>query len=388
MFRGQRRRQFAPEGFARMRANRFILPLLMSGLVLLNGCSFNETIERPDYAENTLYSLCGYSQPFTVSNHGIYDSRSGRGDILLAGQLSNQPVENLLDFRSLRLQYLEDTGLHVTLVSQRGEEQSELIPTTWIRCVDDAMELDLPSDAFYVWASVGVKTRHLRLQVASDSSLIMHNAWEEKGMGALVIPLKFSGDSWASFPPDNSVTYETSPQVTTEIIGECGGLTGNFAVNGTSVRLDGSVGTRSAEAQFFRPEIMGDLAQPDGSPAAYLRISHATEGGIDLTLLRQDGTPVVRRLEAAQVSCEQGRWIVKGEKDVMSPFMLLMGSGGVTWEDLALWRDSGGALMVLGTYRSRGAVFLIPVGNTSELFMRFELVPDTTMHDVHIDNSD
>ena len=371
-----------------MRAIRFILPLLMSGLVLLNGCSFNETIERPDYAENTLYSLCDYSQPFTVNNHGIYDSRGGRGDVLLAGQLSNQPVENLLDFRSLRLQYLEDTGLHVTLVSQRGVEQSELIPTTWIRCVDDAMELDLPSDAFYVWASVGVKTRHLRLQVASDYSLILHNVWEEKGMGALVIPLKFSGDSWASFPPDDSVTYETSPQVTTEIIGECDGLTGNFAVNGTSVRLDGSVDNRSAEAQFFRSEIMGDLAQPDGSPAAALRISHATEGGIDLTLLRQDGTPSVRRLEAARVSCEQGRWIVKGEKDVMSPFMLLMGSGGVAWEDLALWRDSGGALMVLGTYRSRGAIFLIPVGNTSEMFMRFELVPDTTMHDARIDDSD
>jgi len=371
-----------------MRAIRFVLPLLMSGLVLLTGCSFNETIEPPDYAENTLYSLCDYSQAFNVNNHGIYDSRSGRGDILLAGQLSNQPVENLLGFRSLRLQYLEDTGLHVTLVSQGGVEQSELIPTTWISCVDNAMELDLPSDAFYVWASVGVKTRHLRLQVASDNSLILHNVWEEKGMGALVIPLKFSGDSWASFPPDDSVTYETSPQVTTEMIGECDGLTGSFAVNGTSVRLDGSVDNRSAEAQFFRPEIMGDLAQADGSPAAALRISHPTEGGIDLALLRQDGTPSVRRLEAARVSCEQGHWIVRGEKDAMSPFMLLMGSGGVTWEDLALWRDSDGALMVLGTYRSRGAIFLIPAGNTSTMFMRFELVPDPTMHDARTDDSD
>jgi hypothetical protein len=58
-----------------------------------------------------------------------------------------------------------------------------------------------------------------------------------------------------------------------------------------------------------------------------------------------------------------------------------MGSGGVSWEDLSLWRDSDGALMVLGTYRSRGAIFLIPTGNTSKMFMRFELVPDPTMQD-------
>jgi len=370
-----------------MRAIRLNLPLLMSGLALVGGCSFNEVIQPPDYADNALSSLCDYGQPLTVMNRGIYDSRGGRGDLLLAGQLSNQPVESFLNFRSLRLEYIPNTGLGVTLISLRGVEQSELIPATWIRCADDAMELDLPSDAFYVWASVGVKTRRLRLQVARDDSLILHNVWEEKGMGAVVIPLKFSGDSWASFPLNDSATFETPPQVAATFIGECDGLIGNFSVNGTSVRLDGSMENRSAEAQFFRPEIMGELAQPDGPVAVTLRITHAAEGGIELALLRQDGTLSIRRLEASQVSCTQGRWIVKGKKDVMSPFMLLTGSGGVSWEDLALWRDSDGALMVLGTYRSRGAIFLIPAGNTSELFMRFELVPDPTMHDGFTDDS-
>jgi hypothetical protein len=387
MFYDQRRAPFVPEGRTRLRVSRIALPMLMSGFAFVSGCSFNEIIERPDYADNALYSLCDYGQPLTVKNRGIYDSRSGSGDLLLAGQLSNQPVESFLNFQSLRLEYLPNTGLHVTLVSLGGVEQSELIPATWIRCADDAMELDLPSDAFYVWASVGVKTRRLRLQVARDDSLILHNVWEEKGMGAIVIPLKFSGDSWATFPLDDSITFETPPQVAATFIGECDGLIGDFSVNGTAVRLDGSMENRSAEAQFFRPEIMGEPAQPDGPAAVALRITHAAEGGIDLAMLRQDGTPSIRRLEATRVFCTQGRWIVKGKKDVMSPFMLLVGSGGVSWEDLALWRDSDGALMVRGTYRSRGAIFLIPAGSTSELFMRFELVLDPKEDDGRNDDS-
>jgi len=357
-------------------------------IALISGCSFNETIAQPLYADDALYSFCDYGKPLTVKNHGIYDSRSGRGDLLLAGQISNQPVEQFLNFRSMRLEYLPDSGLSVTLVGLDGVEQSELIPATWIRCADDAMELDLPSDAFYVWASVGVRTRRLRLQVALDNSLLLHSVWEEKGMGAVIIPLKFSGDSWASFPLDDATAFETPRQVAATVVGECDGLMGDFSVNGTSVRLDGSVENRSAEAQFFRPEITGEQKQAEESAAMTLRVNHAAEGGIDLSLLRQDGTITTRRLEATQVSCTEGRWIVKGKKDVMSPFMLLMGSGGASWEDLALWRDVDGALMVRGTYRSRGAVFLIPAGSTSELFMRFELIPNPTGLDECTDDFD
>lgn len=359
-----------------MRAISLVLPLLMSGIALVTGCSFNEAVQRPEYADDALYSLCDYGQPLTVRNRGIYDSGGGHGELLLAGQLSNQPVESFLNFRSLRLEYLPNTGLGVTLISLYGLEQAELIPATWIRCVGDAMELELPSDTFYIWASVGVKTRRLRLQVTRDDSLILHNVWEEKGMGAIVIPLKFSGDSWASFQLDDSAIFETPPQLAGTLIGECDGLNGNFSVHGTSVRLDGSMENRTAEAQFFRPEIVGQLAQPDGPPAVAMGITHTAEGAIDLALLRQDDTISIRRLEATQVSCVQGRWIIKGKKDVMSPFMLLMGAGGVFWEDLALWRDSDGALLVNSTYRSRGAIFLIPAGSTSELFMRFELAPE------------
>ena len=341
----------------------------------------------PDYAASTLHSLCIHGKPLTVSNRGIFDSSTGRGDLLLAGQLSDQPVENLLNFRALRLEYVADTGLHVTLVSNRGVEQSEQIPASWVHCADDAMELDLPSDAFYLWASVGVKSRHLRLQVAPDDSLILHSAWEEKGMGAIVIPLKFSGDSWARFPPHEPATGEAAAPIAAAYIGACHDLTGTFAVDGVSIRLDGSIDKRDAGSQFFRPEIMGDMG-PSAEPAAVaLSVAHVADGGIELALLKPDGSSVVRRLEADRVSCESERWTAKGEKDGMSPFMLLMGSAGVSWEDLTLWRDSYGALMVRGIYRSRGALFLIPAGSTSELFVRFELLPDVATQDGNGDDS-
>lgn len=375
------RAQFAHEGCTRPDPSRVTLPILLVVLAFVGGCSFNETIEPPGYADNALYSLCDYGEPLTVKNRGTYDSRAGNGDLLLAGQLSNQPVESFLNYRSLRLEYLPDTGLRVTLVSPGGAEQSELIPASWIRCADDAMELELPSDGFYVWASVGVTTRRLRLQVAQDDSLIMHNVWEEKGMGAVIIPLKFSGDSWASFPLDDSAPPGALPQVPATLIGECNALIGDYRASGTAVRLDGSVDNRSAEDQFFRPEITGEQAQPDRSAVVALRITHTADGGIDLGLVRDDGTMSVRQLAATRVSCTDGRWTVKGEKDVMSPLMLLMASGGVSWEDLVLWRDVDGALMVRGTYRSRGAIFLIPAGHTSELFMRFDSLPESTPRD-------
>lgn len=57
-----------PQGFARMRAISLVLPLLMSGIALVTGCSFNEAVQRPEYADDALYSLCDYGQPLTVRN--------------------------------------------------------------------------------------------------------------------------------------------------------------------------------------------------------------------------------------------------------------------------------------------------------------------------------
>ncbi len=171
--------------------------MLPGVLVVVAGCSFNEMIAQPAYTESALYSLCDYGRPITVGNLGIYDSRTGRGEILLAAQLSQQPVESLL------------------------------------------------------------------------------------GFGAFIIPLKFVGDGWAWFRPQGPAELESTSQVAGIRVRECDGLTGSYLVTGTSVRLDGSVEARGAEAQFFRPEITAEPTQPGRSAAEALRVAHTTDERVD-----------------------------------------------------------------------------------------------------------
>ena len=357
-----------------MRALFSVFPSLAVGLALLGGCSYRQITEPPVYSDQPLHSLCDHGRSLTVSNRGLFDARANVGDLLLAGQLSTQPLENLLAYRAVRLDYLPDSGLNVTLISRRDGELTELLPAAWIDCADDAMEIELPSDTFYAWASVGVNARRLRLQVTPDDTLILHLLWEEKGMMMMVLPMRFTGDGWASFQADDTAQYDPLPApADIALLGACQDLTGTYAVDGESVRLDGSLDHRTAEAQFFRPEIIGDRAPPaEGWVAADLELSHPPDGGIVLALVRDDGTRLDRSIDAARVSCKEGRWFIEGEKEVLSPWMLLTGSGGVMREDLVLWRDAEGALMVRGTYRSRGAIFLVPVGHTSEIFIRYE----------------
>jgi hypothetical protein len=351
---------------------------LVLTLALSTGCSSQWKTERPYYANAPLHSLCDHDGPLTVANRGIFDAPNGGGELLLAAHLTNQPVEAYLGFWALRLAYVPERGLEVTLVDTRGAELSELIPAAWIRCGDNAMEVELPSDAFYVWASVGVKSRRLRLQVTADEELVMQNLWEEKGMAVMVFPLRVAGDGWAMFPPDDPAIHaEPRPIMTVGLVNGCPELAATYSVDGTSVRLDGSIDYRAADAHFFRPETAGGSAmQPGDAPAAALRIAHAGDGSIDLTLVRTDGTELVRRLERQSLSCDEGRWLAKGVKERMPVIMLAMGTMGSWWEDLLLWRDVDGALMVRGIYRSHGAVFLIPTGTTSELFVRFDLLPE------------
>ena len=357
-----------------MRAFFVVLSGLACGASLLAGCSYQQVSTPPDYSQQPLHSLCDHGKPVTVHNRGRYDSPAQTGELLLAGQLSTRPVEDFLTYRTVRLQYLAATGLQVTLTDPWGETQNELLPGAWIRCVDGAMELDLPSDSFYVWASVGVKNRRLRLQVTTENGLVMHHLWEEKGMMAVVFPVRFSGDAWASFQAVDPAEQEPAPprQVIARI-GECPELNGTYTVDGTSVRLDGSVDRRATEAQFFRPEVTGGMAPPaEDWSAVRLDVSQSANASIVMSLVGDDGTRIDRQLDASQLSCDRGRWFVKGAKDVSAPWLLLTGSGGITWEDLSLWRDDVGALMVRGTYRSRAAIFLIPTGVTEEIFVRYE----------------
>ncbi|MEE4163800.1 MAG: hypothetical protein V2I25_14960 [Woeseiaceae bacterium] len=332
---------------------------------------------RPLVAGQELRSLCDLGYPLILQNRGFYQSSNGTGELLLVAHVANRPVESFLEYRSVALDYRPDDGLLVTLTDARGAEETELIPSDSIRCAEDAMELDLPGDVFYLWASVGVKSRRLRLQVTEDGGLLMQQLWEEKGMVAVVMPVKFTGDGWASFPPYDPVNQPVAgPGVTVPGIGDCQDLSGDYSTDGVSVRLDGSLDRRSASDQFFRPEVVGNDATEDDDPAAVLlRVLHSTDGGIVLHLVLPDGQYRERTLSADTVTCEAGQWLATGKKDRLPAFMLLTGSIGSRAENLQLFRDREGALLVHGTFRSGGLLFLIPTGTTTEqLFMRFPLL--------------
>jgi len=224
---------------------------------------------------------------------------------------------------------------------------------------------------------VGVKTRRLRLQVTEGDGLVMQHLWQEKDMAAVIIPLKISGDAWATFLPDHPADHlPVGPDVVVASIGDCSDLSGTYSLDGGSVRLDGSVDRRTASDQFFRPEIMGDAAEAADVPEPLsLQVAHSIDGGSELRLLLSDGGHRDRFLKADTVTCETGHWVARGKKEMLSAFMLLTGSVGASSEDLRLSRDHEGALMVRGTYQAGGLLFLIPTGTTTdELFMRFPLL--------------
>ncbi|MCJ7451406.1 MAG: hypothetical protein MUO39_02890 [Steroidobacteraceae bacterium] len=353
--------------------------VLASVLMLTAACSYQSLSTPPGYSEQTLRSLCDHGAPLQVENRGVFDSVDAHGYLMLAAQLTRQPPENWLEYHAMRLEYLPDTGLHVTVINLQGEEESELLPADWITCTDNAMELRMPSDAFYVWASVGVHMRRLRLQVTPDAGLVLQALWEEKGMAAVVFPVKFSGDSWALFARDEPASHvHPPPPPTFAAIGDCQDLSGDYSPDGTSVAMDGVVDYRSAASQFFRSEIVGKQQEiTDGPAPVALRIAHASDGGLVVSLVRADGTQIDRQLDADRLACEQGRWLAKGKKEMGPALMLLVASGGARWEDLQISRDRQGALLVHGIYRSRAVLFLIPTGSTEELLMRFKSLPDS-----------
>jgi len=360
-----------------MRAARLLAPLLISAPILISGCTYESMSAPPEFSEQALQSLCDYGRPLDLRNRGYYQSLNGAGELLLVAHLSNQPVETYLSYQSVRLDFQPGAGLAVTLTDTQGTEHAELIPLDTIHCADDAMELELPANAFYTWASVGLKTRRLRLQVTRDGGLVVRHLWEEKGMAAVVMPVKFTGDGWASFLPDDPADHPTpGPAVAVAGIGDCQDLSGTYALNGVGVRLDGSLHQRTATDQFFRPEIMGQTPADDDAPEPLsLQVAHTGDGGLELRLLLPAGEHRDRFIAADTLTCETGHWLAKGKKDRLPAFMLLTGSIGGSSEDLRLSRDREGALQVYGTHRSGGLLFLIPTGTTTEeFFMRFPLL--------------
>ncbi|NHN36238.1 hypothetical protein G8764_02905 [Pseudomaricurvus alcaniphilus] len=356
---------------------------------------------RPDYAyPQNLVSLCGQTRELTIANRGEFESSSwdahGKSRLLLSSQLLPQEPAQQRRYQHLRIAVTPAPALTVSGFDSYGQVHTQTFAQDNIHCDEDGeMLLSFPSSSYYLWASVGSKSKVLALWTNNAGGLVLHNRWHEEMRG--IVGGSISGDAWATFAAFDSAaaaagsvvttahgssTSQSSPAAQnlslsqTTAAGEatdCANLSGDYGVKSEVVHLDGSLAYRQALEQFFRVEIIGEHpVNQDKIKGDRLRVRQdLIANTLALELYDGDEQLVSRQFESSELSCEAGRWQVKGAKKMASAWLLLIASGGVRWENLTLWRDHNGDLLVEGTHKSRSALFLIPVGDTRTLFMAF-----------------
>lgn len=357
-----------------------LLALSITGLVA--ACVHEERVTtRPRYAfPQHMTSLCGKDARLLVSNRGEFvtaDRTSAGNALLLSVQLSGASLDTQRLITRLELDVTANKGMSVYALD--GEQRWQLghFPAENLLC-DDSGELllDFPSDSFYFWASVGTRQRLLALWTNASGDVVIQNRWREEHTG--LVSGTATGDAWAIFkasePPaatGSSADSLAATRIETDAT-SCGDLTGRYLPDAEVVHADGSLDSRPAAEQFFREELAGVQAlPPDTAPATELRVAQGNDHGVMLSLY--DGVTLLgsRSLPAKSLTCREGRWQFKGEKMMHSAWLLFAASGGYHWEDLALWRDRTGALLVEGRHTQRALLMLVPFGGTQTLFMAF-----------------
>ena len=355
-------------------------------ILLLAGCVHQESVTtRPEYAyPQHLVSLCHEPGTLSVSNLGIYASSEwgkSSGDLLLSSQLLPAEPAVHRDIERVRLVFAADATLLVTAYDARGDTLEHRIPAADIECgVDGELLVHFPSFSYYFWASVGTRDRELALWTNRDGGLVLHNRSKETHAG--LVGGTVTTDAWALFDALSSPTpvgleSETRDGVPVESFtgNSCPQLTDDYEPVGQVVHADGSLDTRTATEQFFREEIIGiDPVNQQRRVGTRLAV-HQDQHGIELRLYDAEELLATRLLEESMIRCEAGRWRIQGETQFESAWLLIIASGGAHWENLSLWRDDAGDLMVEGVFKRRVALFLVPMIDTQTLFMVFPLKP-------------
>jgi hypothetical protein len=223
---------------------------------------------------------------------------------------------------------------------------------------------------------MGKKERLLALWSNDNDDLVIQNRWREEHTG--LISGEVSGDAWALFTASDSVPISpggagVTSAPTTDTSDDCTvGLSGHYAPEAEVVNADGSLASRQAAQQFFREELVGEhpLNQADAT-VTELRVDQDATTGITISLHAGAETLGTRNLPAGSLACSNGRWLYSGDKAMHSAWLLLAASAGYHWEDLTLWRDRSGALVVEGRHTQRALLLLIPFGGTETLLMAF-----------------
>lgn len=357
-----------------------VLALLLAGL--LGGCVHQDVVTvRPPFAfPQHMTPLCGREWRLVVSNRGEFytaDSSRGANAVLLSAQLAMDDLVMQRLISHLELQGSDSRGINVHAYDGSKRWLFHTIAAEHLHCDGSgAMLLEYPPDSFYFWASVGKKERSLALWSNKAGDLVVQNRWLEEHTG--LISGEVSGDAWALFKAGTPPPVIT-PELTDKDVAaagahtaSCADLSGYYSPTAEVVHADGSLDSRSAVDQFFRKEIVGE--QPlnlEPVSATQLRLSQDAGNGITLSLYDGPNLLGERHLPTSALTCQDSRWLFKGEKTMHSAWLLLAASGGVHWEDLTLWRDHTGALLVEGRHTQRTLLMLIPFGGTDTLLMAF-----------------
>jgi hypothetical protein len=358
-------------------------------LVMLGGCvSEHRVTTRPEYAyPQNLVSLCGQASELTIVNAGEFASTSfdrarnddnGKKRVLLSAQLLQQEPAQQRRYQYLRIVVAPGPELTVTGYDKYGQVHSQTFTQDNIHCdAGGELSLSFPSSSYYLWATMITRKQVLAMWTNTSGGLVLQPRWQEKAGG--IVWGTDAGDAWAAFEHyDSSMSALNSDTAVPQNIAvgegaDCVDLSGNYAAEAEVVYEDGSLGRRQALDQFFREEIIGPhvvhLKKLTGNR---LRVQQDIEANtLELILFANDEQLVSRKLVAKELSCEGGRWRVKGDKKVAPVWLVLMGSGGVSWESLTLWHDHNGDLLVAGVHKTRNVVLLIPFVDTRNLFMAF-----------------
>lgn len=361
---------------------RVVLINISLASVLLAGCYYEtEVTMRPEYAyPQNLASLCDGEQHLRVVNQGpaVTDARFTQvSDLLLSALLVPAPPDVQRQIVEVDLEWQSDGEVSLTLRDIQDRRFSYQLPRDYSQCHPDGeLTVTLPASPLYVWASYGARSRELGLWRNDQGDLIVHYRLRETQSG--LIGGEYNSDAWAVYrkserepvlaPAENLLAWLEGRQVNSS----CQMLTGDYQPEAQLVHLTGSLDKRSAREHFFRQELIGE--QPVNTSeftAIGLNIIHTSETGITLNLLDEQGIVGSRVLASDSLSCQGGKWHYKGDKKAHSAVLLIVASGGMYWEDMVLWRDEQGALLVDSTYKSRGALMLVPVGETQQIFMVF-----------------
>lgn len=366
----------------------------------LTGCIHQDLVtERPAFAfPQNLTSLCQQqSVELMVANRGDVASisgfdadtgfRKGKNDrLLLSPQLMPGAPElhRLLDRLDLSIQPGGDLQINAHQ-AQRLLAQHTVVAAD-IRCTDRG-ELTLSSKptSSYFFASVGSRRHELTLWTNHKNQLVIHSRWKESMAG--LVGGSISGDGWAMFDAvdtndlnpklavNNDLEIQTSPAS-----GQCESLKGSYEAIGEGILTDGSITSQPAAEQFFTDQ---KGFYPDTNllnTGSLLKVDQVPGNHLKLLLFDGESLLASRELPLDDLSCTNGRWVYKGDAASITPAWLMLGGiGGLHWETLTLWRDNEGSLMVASELRSRGAVFLIPVGQSSHNFVAYSPAsqPDT-----------